>query len=1383
MSMSRRPRTRKLNPDDVLAGRGKKLSARELCSLIHEVNPSGLPLPAAEAARRYAQKSRLQSLLLRRFPSEIEIRPEPQQEGVISLRHRPTGADACHAILASLDDDARSFAQREIDLGGVPSSHPTPPRAPPPRGRPAPPLEPAPISSPISSPSSSPSSSPLSSPPSSATAQSLPLSELLRVGERAVEVYDYPIAQRRLAIALERSGGAAGPAAALLSLLVEHLGADRDALAVQARLSADALAEPEVRRLLALAAARLADRDSALKLTRNLPAPQVAEVFAALARAGIDSGDLEAAARDLAQSAALDPLRADLAGLTDLLQKRRAEQRGPLEDEVRRLVAEGRFVEAEPRAAELLRRWPESPAGRSAQRALEEHRRSARARELYAKADEAIAKGEAAVALSLLHQALASGLSGETAEAARRRVTELEIEARERRARAEIEQICRLLGEADLTEGLRAYLTLRGPRRREVRERVAIPHLGWLEEALARGAKPAAAVLAVLALARASEIARTSPGPAIDLLTPHSKALQGIGAARDVLKEARERLDEQRREAARARVEAARRALDEGGEGAAARAEEILAGASLRDLPEAVRAEVEDLRARIKGAIARQALVATFENYRRGRMVLLARNTADELARTAPDEGERQRWTTLGAELREVIQRLFHVQVFREPSPAGGLVDFTPPRRDGALRLLLPGGRRMVLAQAFGKRVFVRIVDLESATISACIALHEKGPVDLIRAEVRGERVSLVARRGMVLEIGLEGGEVMRRYPVVEEESIAPPKPPPPKPAAPPGEPPKEGEGAPVSLQAVAGTAEEETVEIPDELLVDARIAPGGRFYWVVWRATKGRQGIRIMSVEGPVTSRDLAMSRARVFVSPLLGTKEPRVAVFFSEEDELALFDVRGAPVEGSRARLRAIPKSLAACPDGEHIFLLAREPRKKGSDGAEDAGWVCLPLHGAERSASRRVAREEQRVPIHRVDGLHPETPVAVATNAAARMIFVLFGSASGGRELLGLEQPAEPARLTDLRQVFRVPAPRWTALVEEPGSGRVVAVVTRDDGVELVDLGRDPPSLRADPGPGELPEELMTAEYGCGTPPGSNLSVVTELVDLVRREDRATIDRRVQKASKRADAAYSLSLSLALSRGGHADSGEKVSRWVLERFPTYAWAVMENAGALIYLRRWSDALEVLARINPDTLDPGREQHFHHLVAVAKLHLDEPEEALRAIKRGRAVSGGGCNLGCLFALAAPLGGEGETEAAWSAEQAAVRELVRAVASADALLSQGDAEGARIALDRRVVWEAREVQSLARLAEAHLAAEPIAPYDRFRKGLALAAFRAANGDRRIFMRREVPFPRARWGRSRLDALAERARAWLSEWFGDPMVSINPRLAGPISAR
>jgi hypothetical protein len=291
------------------------------------------------------------------------------------------------------------------------------------------------------------------------------------------------------------------------------------------------------------------------------------------------------------------------------------------------------------------------------------------------------------------------------------------------------------------------------------------------------------------------------------------------------------------------------------------------------------------------------------------------------------------------------------------------------------------------------------------------------------------------------------------------------------------------------------------------------------------------------------------------------------------------------------------------------------------------------------------------------------------------------------------------------------------------------------------------------------------------------------VTELVDLVRREDRATIDRRVQKASKRADAAYSLSLSLALSRGGHADSGEKVSRWVLECFPTHAWAVMENAGALIYLRRWSDALEVLARINPDTLDPGREQHFHHLVAVAKLHLDEPEEALRAIKRGRAVSGGGCNLGCLFALAAPLGDEGETEAAWSAEQAAVRELVRAVASADALLSQGDAEGARIALDRRVVWEAREVQSLARLAEAHLAAEPIAPYDRFRKGLALAAFRAANGDRRIFMRREVPFPRARWGRSRLDALAERARAWLSEWFGDPMVSINPRLAGPISAR
>jgi hypothetical protein len=1388
VARDKRARRHKPSPDDVIAGRAH-LRARDLCSMIHDVNPSGRPLPPAEAARRYAQKSRLQSLLIREFASETEVRPEPNKEGVISLRHRPTGADACHAVLAELDEDARSWAQRELDLGtfGAPSSHPVPERtapertsierASPDRARPEPSVEPV--------------SSPDPGPPSSESAQHLPASELVLVGERAIEAFDYDIAQRRLAAALERSGGAAAPAVALLSLLVERLGADREAIELRGRLSAEAIAEPKVRHLLAVAAARLADRESAMKFLKNLPASQAAEVFAALARASIESGDLETGARDLAQASALNPLREELAGLSELLQRRRAEQRGPLEEEVRRLIAESRFDEAEPRARELLRRWPESHVGRWATRAVEEHKRALRARELYAKAEEAIAKGDATDGLSLLKQAIAGGLSEESAEAARRRVAALEAEARARKEQAEIDEVCRQLKEADLTEGLRAYLALPDPQRREVRERerAAIPQLGWLEEASAQGsgARGKAAVSAVVALGRAIEIAQSNPGSAIDLLEQHSKALQGVGAAQGALKEARARREEQQVEDARARVEAARRALDEGGEGAAGQAEEILGGAVLREAPEAVRGEVEELRARIKAAAARQAMVTAFETYRRGEQILLARNTADELARTAPDEAEKQRWTTVSADIREAIQRLFHVQVQSEPTPAGALVDFVPPRDGGALRLLLPGSQRVVLAQAFDEYVFLRVLDPESATIRACITLFAMSPFELIRAEAREEReeregregreerVILMSRRGAVLEVALESGELLRRYFTYLHKDASARR----APAAPPREPSKGGEGAPAAKEASAGRAKEPPVDVTDEPLLDAQMAPGSRLCWLVWEASLTRHSIRIVRIEQARPSREIATSSSRVCVSPLFGMKEPRMGVLFEDEEKVAFFDVHGAAAGGGSARVRGIAQSMTACPDGEHVFLLAREQGGE-VDGTEDpAGWVCLPQGRAEALAAREdaAARRGATFPVHRIEGLRPEAPVAVATNAAARMIYVLFRSQSGENELLGLTQPADPARSADLCEVFRVPAPRRTTLLEEPGSGRVAALVMDDDGVRVADLGRDAPALRASADPGDLPEELMTAAYSCGLPVGPALSAIATLIGAIRREDYTGVLKRIAAATKRDDPDHLVALALALVRSKHSELAGRLLARAHERHPTHAWAALENASSVLQFRDWSLALEVLQGIDPGGLDAGRAQHFYHVVATAKLHLNEPEEALVALERGRALTEGRCDLDCLIALASPLGEESEGEAAWSAEQAAVRELVRAVALADARLERGDAAGARLALDRRVVWEAREIQSLARLAEAHLAEEEAAPYARFRKALALAAFRATAGDFRALMRREVPFPRALWDRARIDALSERARAWLVESLGDKMVAISPRHA------
>ena len=98
----------------VLAG-NKDVPARRLVDLIHEVNPTGRDLPQAEAERRYATKSRLQSLLVRRFGEELEVRPDPQTPDAVSIRHRYSDLSASHTVVDTLEEDARSWVRFRLD--------------------------------------------------------------------------------------------------------------------------------------------------------------------------------------------------------------------------------------------------------------------------------------------------------------------------------------------------------------------------------------------------------------------------------------------------------------------------------------------------------------------------------------------------------------------------------------------------------------------------------------------------------------------------------------------------------------------------------------------------------------------------------------------------------------------------------------------------------------------------------------------------------------------------------------------------------------------------------------------------------------------------------------------------------------------------------------------------------------------------------------------------------------------------------------------------------------------------------------------------------------------------------------------------------------------
>lgn len=88
----------------------------DLIERIRRVNPTGRALPAREERARYAEKARLQSLLIERYPAEVRARAHDDMPGGVSLSVPRLRASAAHAVLEALSDRARALVEEQLRL-------------------------------------------------------------------------------------------------------------------------------------------------------------------------------------------------------------------------------------------------------------------------------------------------------------------------------------------------------------------------------------------------------------------------------------------------------------------------------------------------------------------------------------------------------------------------------------------------------------------------------------------------------------------------------------------------------------------------------------------------------------------------------------------------------------------------------------------------------------------------------------------------------------------------------------------------------------------------------------------------------------------------------------------------------------------------------------------------------------------------------------------------------------------------------------------------------------------------------------------------------------------------------------------------------------------
>jgi len=487
---------------DVVAGRADA-GVGDLLHLIHEVNPTGRELPSEEEARLYGLKAGLQSLLLRRFGEQIVVRAESADARVVSLAHRSAPFDACHAVVSELDEDARSWVRRQLDEG--PGGQPE---------EPGPRLHAGRMPAATGGPAGAQGGGGEPAPGEDDR-------DLVRQARAALEGYDYEEARVRLLEAFEHSAGGLAAARLLLELLVEHLGADQDALDLEDGLSADSSADHDVRALLAVAAARLAQPDRAQHLLKGTRGPRVGAAHAALAQGALQAGDETAATRWIRKLREGAPDHMELARLEEAREALRGEQRGPLEAALTQTHRTGTEEEAERQAQEILDRWPESRIATQVLHEIEGARTHRESQRLLGSAEEALLRGEVAEARRLHRKAVSrQGPSAAKTDPDEllARIERTEAEERTRGDATRVAGVGKALSGDSRSEALLDYLSLSSGLRSAVREASGTEILDWLEQTgvTGSGTRAHASVEAVLALEEACALldaGRPAAGP------------------------------------------------------------------------------------------------------------------------------------------------------------------------------------------------------------------------------------------------------------------------------------------------------------------------------------------------------------------------------------------------------------------------------------------------------------------------------------------------------------------------------------------------------------------------------------------------------------------------------------------------------------------------------------------------------------------------------------------------------------------------------------------------------------------------------------------------------------------------------------------------------
>ncbi len=1265
--MGRRKRHRKqapVDPQSVIEGR-TSVDVAQLFSLIHRVNPTGRDAPPAEQARQYATKNRLQEILVRRFGADLEVVADPDEPDIVSIRRRHFPQDATHAVVADLADDVRSWIWNELDTQTGPvAAHAH-------AGSPAP-VTPSPA-------------------------------DALQQGLAALDEYDYDRAGQLLDQAFRQSSGTADAAVALLGLLVDHLADFDSAIALEGRLSAAAQADPEVRLLLALAAAHAGQTERARQLLRDTRHPRLHEAWVALARTEIVRGDRAAARDSIEALRALDPGHGSLPDLESRLEEARSDERAGLEQDLVRLHDQGQLDEAEDVARSLLARWPDCSVARTVLSQVEEQRLASRLTELSAAARACEAEGDVEQALETWE--LANRLAPDRADVAAA-LARVRRDVTEQRQQAQIEDVLRgLAGNVD-ERVLVLYLDLPGPAREDVARQTDSPLIAWLEATgvSATNARSGETVTAILALGRAAEAARTGrPADVLAELEPVAGLLRSVPEATRLLSDATAAEVERRASEVADQLTRAGRALDRGDLRTAAR---LLQGIEPEGLDRTQRGRLEILEVSLN--IERRLGDARAE-YRRLRSsddLLAARKILGGPLDRKPDPVA---WAKEWRELREEIRRSWRQHVWRSSQPAPlawpmPTLDLDGPCLDSERGVV-------VLTRAHGRWLFVHRIDVKESRSVERLVLRTPGSMSPVDTWLDASSIWMAGDAGRLLRLDLGTRDIL-------------------------------------SWQVV-------TENLGDRTVVDHHVLdPDGEYLWCDTRSPErmgGDAGWLIV---------ELRSNRARTtrcdanWIGPVRVGERPMIVAQPWDEPHIQLWSADGGRQVTDRIGLPGPPMAVAVHPDDERLVVLTADDEVEMASFREGLLALVVDLQG-------------ECGPPCPLPGFDRDSTIAMATSLDQGLTYVRAGRLEGDQdaELLAFRPAGQGLELQwrcavpERFELARDPGSHQVCAAWETDRGVRVAPL----GPVAPRFG--PPPAPSHP-PMALPVTPLrhTCTWPVGAVNATALAHAARLSHAPVQENVQWLRKYIRM--HRADPDLMFALAVAHDKARDRAKGLQIARDALADHPAHPGLALLIAQDVADHGHYDEALHILGRVEPEAvaaMDPASACHFHHVLGVAQLGAGQPDRALDTLCAGADMEDGGCELVPWIALAEPLPDPLEPHH-WDRSQPLLGQLRGAIVTLDRQLEQGEIEAALQTLDLVAFWRSRECQFAARRARAFLAAHAQGKAGEFETALATTSFLETMTEPELGGRFELLLPQGRIGEDELQGIAGECEEWLERF-------------------